>query len=444
MPRAPRVGIVSLGCPKALVDVERILNQMRAEGYVTVPDYKSADLVLINSCGFIDSAKEETIQTISEALEQNGRVIVTGCMGVNPSDIQKIHPSVLAVIGPHDTKGAMDAVHKWLPPLHDPKFDLVPPAGIKLTPSHYAYLKISEGCNNSCSFCIIPSFRGRLVSRDAAKILYEAERLVDHGVKELLVISQDTGAYGLDIKYASSRYHGEEVRAHILDLAKGLGKLDAWVRLHYVYPYKHIDDLIPLMEDGVILPYLDVPFQHASPRVLKAMRRPADQLRTLERVQNWRKICPSLTLRSTFIVGFPSETEAEFQELLTWLTEAELDRVGAFAFEPVEGAEANKIEGHLPKELREERLQRLMEHQANISKKRLARLVGQEVAVILDHIAEDGSSIGRTSGDAPEIDGIIKLDALNNPKNLLKIGDLVAAKVTSSDDHDLSGIITQY
>ncbi|MFK7866624.1 MAG: 30S ribosomal protein S12 methylthiotransferase RimO [Alphaproteobacteria bacterium] len=441
--KVPKVGVVSLGCPKALVDVERILNQMHAEGYVTVPDYQAADIVLVNSCGFIDSAKQETLSSIAEALDENGRVIVTGCMGADPESILAVHPNVLAVVGPSDTKGAMQALHAHLPPAHDPKYDLVPPQGVKLTPQHYAYLKLSEGCNNHCSFCIIPSFRGRLASRDAAKILYEAERLVDHGAKELLVISQDTGAYGVDLKYRPSNFHDEAVRAHIVDLASALGKLDAWIRLHYVYPYPHIDKLVPLMEDGLILPYLDVPFQHASVKVLKAMRRPADQHKTLERVQAWRNICPELTIRSTFIVGFPGEGEDEFNELLDWLSAAQLDRVGAFAFEAVDGAPASLLEDQVPEEIKQDRLERLMAHQQTISAARLRKKVGTDVAVIIDEIKPDGSIIGRTAQDAPEIDGIIHLKTNHSTlyDEQIAIGQVVAARVTASDAHDLWGDI---
>ena len=435
---APKVGVVSLGCPKALVDVERMLNPMRAEGYIPVKAYQDADIVIVNSCGFIDRAKQETLATIGEALDQNGRVIVTGCMGADAEAILQHHPKVLAVVGPNQPEAALDELHRHLPRAHDPKTDLLPPQGIKLTPPHYAYIKLAEGCNNTCSFCIIPSFRGRLNSRDSAKILYEAERLVDNGVKELLIISQDTGAYGVDLKYRPTPFHGEQVRAHIVDLAKALGKLDAWVRLHYVYPYPHIDQLIPLMEEGLILPYLDVPFQHASPNILKRMRRPADHEKLTNRIQQWRQVCPSLTLRSTFIVGFPGETEDDFQFLLDWLQQVQLDRVGAFMFEDVEGAPASTLPDQVPQTVKQERYDRFMAVQAEISKQKLNAKIGQHVAVILDHKKDDTHFIGRTSGDAPEIDGVIHV---SNPQSSdLSVGDVIAVEVTDADTHDLWGV----
>ena len=435
----PKVGIVSLGCPKALVDVERILNHLRAEGYVTVQDYQSADLVLVNSCGFIDRAKQETLSSIEEAIEQNGRVIVTGCMGADPQSILKAHPKVLAVTGPNDTDKAMAAIHEFLPPLHDAKFDLVPRQGVKLTPPHYAYIKLAEGCNNQCSFCIIPHFRGKMVSRDAAKLLYEAERLVDSGVKELLLVAQDLAAYGLDIQYRPSTYRGEEITAHIIDLATHMGKLDAWVRLHYLYPYPHIDRLIPLMNEGLILPYLDIPFQHAVPKILKSMRRPANQDKLLKRIETWRQQCPDITIRSTFIIGFPGETDEDFHQLLNWLEVARLNRVGAFMFEAVAGAPASDFANQIPETLKAERLAQFMEKQESISAQILKEKHNQQVAAIIDEITVEGKMIARTSADAPEIDGNIFLD---NPLHQdIAIGDVVVAKVTHSDAHDLYGHI---
>jgi len=428
----PKVGIVSLGCPKALVDSERIITRLRAEGYAIAPDYKGADLVLVNTCGFLESAQEESLEAIGEAIAENGRVIVTGCMGAEPEKVRAAHPQVLAVTGPHQYEAVMLAVHEALPPSHDPYLDLVPPEGIHLTPRHYAYLKISEGCNNRCSFCIIPSLRGDLVSRPIGDVMREAERLVRAGVKELLVISQDTSAYGLDIKYAQSKWHDKTLRTRFFELASALGELGAWVRLHYVYPYPHVDEVIPLMTDGKILPYLDIPFQHASPRVLKAMRRPANQERVLERIASWRAVCPDLTLRSTFIVGFPGETDADFEALIDWLRQAQLDRVGCFRYEPVKGAAANDLAGAVPAEVTEERWHRFMTVQQEISAKRLESKVGRTMDVIIDEVDEEGA-IGRSKGDAPEIDGTVQIEDATD----LKPGEIVRAEITGSDEYDL-------
>ncbi|MFZ1990239.1 MAG: 30S ribosomal protein S12 methylthiotransferase RimO [Alphaproteobacteria bacterium] len=433
---APKVGIVSLGCPKALVDSERIITRLRAEGYAIAPDYKGADLVLVNTCGFLESAQAESLDAIGEAIAENGRVIVTGCMGAEPEKIQAAHPEVLAVTGPHQYEAVMSAVHAALPPKHDPFLDLVPPEGIHLTPRHYAYLKISEGCNNRCSFCIIPSLRGDLVSRPIGDVMREAERLVRAGVKELLVISQDTSAYGLDLKYATSKWRDKTLRTRFFDLASSLGELGVWTRLHYVYPYPHVDEVIPLMAEGKILPYLDIPFQHASPRVLKAMRRPANQGKILERIASWRADCPDLTLRSTFIVGFPGETDEDFDLLLDWLKEAQLDRVGCFKYEPVKGAAANDLPGAVPPEVTEERWHRFMTVQQEISAKRLEAKVGKTLDVIIDEVDEEGA-IGRSKGDAPEIDGTVQIeDAMN-----VKAGDIVRAEITGSDEYDLFGVL---
>jgi len=430
--RPPRIGMVSLGCPKALVDSERIMTRLRSEGYVFAPGYDSADLVLVNTCGFIDSAKAESLDAIAEGMSQNGRVIVTGCLGVEGEMIRERHPGVLAVTGPHQYEQVVSAVHDALPPLHDPFVDLVPEAGLKLTPRHYAYLKISEGCNHKCRFCIIPSLRGRLVSRPIHDVVAEAERLKRAGVKELLVISQDTSAYGLDLRHATSRWRGREMRSHITDLATELGELGIWVRLHYVYPYPHVDQLMPLMADGKILPYLDIPFQHAHPRVLSAMRRPADQVKQLDRILAWRQVVPDLTLRSTFIVGFPGETEEEFQFLLDWLQEAQLDRVGCFMYEPVEGATANDLPDPVPKEVQQERWHRFMETQTAISAAKLQAKIGHEIDVLIDEVDPDGAT-GRSSADAPEIDGTVLFD---DPTGL-SVGDLVRARVTDADEVDL-------
>lgn len=428
----PSVGIVSLGCPKALVDSERILTRLRAEGYRVAPSYDGADVVLVNTCGFLDSAKAESLEAIGEAMAENGRVIVTGCLGAEAATIQRAYPDVLAVTGPQQYEAVVEAVHAVVPPAHDPFFDLVPPQGIKLTPRHYAYLKISEGCNHGCSFCIIPSMRGRLASRPAHHVLAEAERLVKAGVKELLVISQDTSAYGLDLGYAESSWRGRPARARLTELCRGLGELGAWVRLHYVYPYPHVDELIPLMAEGKILPYLDIPFQHASPTVLKAMRRPAHQARTLERIRNWRQTCPELALRSTFIVGFPGESEADFALLLEWLEAAELDRVGCFKYENVAGAAANDLPDHVPEEVKEERWHRFMQAQQAISTRKLKRRIGGEIEVLVD--AADAAGVrGRSYADAPEIDGAVHLVAGRG----LRPGDLVTARVEDADSYDL-------
>jgi len=430
----PTVGMVSLGCPKALVDSERILTQLRAGGYAISPSYDGADVVIVNTCGFLDSAKEESLAAIGEAMSENGRVIVTGCMGVEAERIRDSHPDVLAITGPHQYEEVVAAVHAAVPPVHDPFVDIVPPEGLRLTPRHYAYLKISEGCNNRCSFCIIPSLRGDLRSRPAANVMYEAERLVKAGVKELLVISQDTSAYGLDLKYAASKFRGQEIEARIEPLASALGELGAWVRLHYVYPYPHVDGLIPLMAEGKILPYLDIPFQHASPQVLKAMRRPANQVKVLDRLRQWRAICPDLCLRSTFIVGFPGETEEDFTFLLDWLKEARLERVGCFKYEPVQGAAANALAEPVPEEVKEERWARFMEAQAEISREILGGKVGREVDVIIDEVDEEmEEAIGRTIWDAPEIDGNVFLP--NHPH--LTPGEIYRARIIDSEEYDL-------
>ena len=428
----PKVGFVSLGCPKALVDSERIITKLRSEGYEIARDYSGADVVVVNTCGFLDSAKQESLDAIGEAMNANGRVIVTGCFGVEEDRIRQAHPGVLAVTGPHQYEQVVEAVHDAVPPLHDPYVDLVPPEGLRLTPRHYAYLKISEGCNNRCSFCIIPSLRGDLASRPANHVMTEAERLVKAGVKELLVISQDTSAYGLDIKYAESPWKGAPLKARFLDLSRALGDLGAWIRMHYVYPYPHVDDVIPLMADGKILPYLDIPFQHASPRILKAMRRPASQEKTAERIQRWRSICPDLALRSTFIVGFPGETEQDFELLLQWLRDAQINRAGCFKYEAVAGAKANDLEGAVPEDVKEERWHRFMAAQKVVSASLLAAKVGREIDVLIDDTDEDGA-IGRSKWDAPEIDGSVFL----NGETGLKAGDIVRARVVHADDYDL-------
>ena len=432
----PKVGLVSLGCPKALVDSERILTQLRAEGYVISPGYDSADVVIVNTCGFLDSAKAESLAAIGEALDENGRVIVTGCMGVEADRIRAAHPSVLAITGPQQYEAVVSAVHDAVPPAHDAKFDLIPPQGLRLTPRHYAYVKISEGCNNRCSFCIIPALRGDLVSRPAASVLYEAERLVKAGVKELLVISQDTSAYGIDVKYAESKYRGREVRAKFADLVTELGQFGAWVRLHYVYPYPHVDAVIPLMAEGKILPYLDIPFQHASPNVLRAMRRPANQEKVLDRIAAWRSVCPDLAIRSSFIVGFPGETEEDFQFLLDWLKEARLERVGCFKYEAVDGATANDLGHFVPDEVKEERWHRFMQAQQEISTGIFAAKVGREIDVLIDEIDEENDeAVGRSKWDAPEIDGNVFLPGETG----LKSGDIVRARIVEADEYDLTG-----
>ena len=432
--RAPRVGFVSLGCPKALVDSERILTQLRTEGYEVTPEYNDADVVVVNTCGFIDSAKAESLEAIGEALAENGKVIVTGCMGVEESAIRQVHPSVLAVTGPQQYEQVVRAVHTAAPPRldHNPYVDLVPPQGIKLTPRHYAYLKISEGCNHRCSFCIIPSMRGNLVSRPVGDVLSEAERLVKAGVKELLVISQDTSAYGVDLKYRSGFWNGRPVKTRMTELCDALSELGVWTRLHYVYPYPHVDDIIPLMADGRVLPYLDIPFQHASPRILKAMKRPAFEDKTLARIHQWRAACPDLTIRSTFIVGFPGETEEDFQYLLDWMTEAQLDRVGCFQYSPVEGAPANALADPVPDAVKQERWERFMEHQQAISAARLQTRIGREIDVLIDEVDEDGA-VGRSSADAPEIDGCVYVSS----ETPVKPGDMVRVRVTDADEYDL-------
>lgn len=432
--KAPRVGIVSLGCPKALVDSERIITKLRAEGYHISPTYDDADVVLVNTCGFLDSARQESLEAIGEAMAENGRVIVTGCLGVEEDRIRDAHPDVLAVTGPHQYEAVITEIHKVLPPAHDPYLDLVPPEGLRLTPRHYAYLKISEGCNHRCSFCIIPSMRGRLQSRPAAHVLTEAERLVAAGVKELLVISQDTSAYGLDLNYAPSEWRGTAVKARFFDLVKSLGSLGAWVRLHYVYPYPHVDEVLPLMAEGTVLPYLDIPFQHASPPVLKAMRRPAHQEKTLDRIRSWRSVCPELAIRSTFIVGFPGETEEDFTFLLDWLEEARLSRVGCFRYENVEGARANDLPGHVPEEVKAERYQRFMEMQKKISVRLLSERVGDRIKAIIDEVDEEGA-IARSEWDAPEIDGNVFL----NGETTIRAGDIVTVTVEHADEYDLWG-----
>jgi ribosomal protein S12 methylthiotransferase len=429
---APKVGFVSLGCPKALVDSERIITKLRAEGYEIAGNYDGADVVVVNTCGFLDSAKQESLEAIGEAMAENGRVIVTGCFGVEEGRIREAHPGVLAVTGPHQYERVVEAVHDAVPPLHDPFLDLVPPEGLHLTPRHYAYLKISEGCNNRCTFCIIPALRGDLTSRPANHVMVEAERLVSAGVKELLVISQDTSAYGLDIKYAESTWKGAPLKARFLDLATALGGLGAWVRMHYVYPYPHVDDVMPLMADGKILPYLDIPFQHASPDVLKAMRRPASQEKTAERIRKWRETCPDLAIRSTFIVGFPGETEADFEMLLAWLKEARINRAGCFKYEAVAGAKANDLEGAVPEEVKEERWHRFMKVQKEVSRALLAEKVGSVIDLIIDDVDEEGA-IGRSRFDAPEIDGSVFL----NGELDVAPGDIVKAKVVEADAYDL-------
>ena len=432
----PKVGFVSLGCPKALVDSERILTQLRVEGYEIVPSYNSADVVVVNTCGFIDSAVEESLDAIGEAMAENGRVVVTGCLGARADMIREKFPAVLSISGPADYASVMRAVHAQLPPKHDPFLDLAPPAGIKLTPKHYAYLKISEGCNHRCTFCIIPSMRGDLVSRPVDQVLIEAEKLVKGGVKELLVISQDTSAYGVDMRYAEREWRGKPYRTRMTELCEGLSELDVWVRLHYVYPYPHVDEVMPLMAAGKILPYLDIPFQHANPRILKLMKRPAHGEKNLERIRGWRAACPDLTIRSTFIVGFPGETEAEFEELLDFLREAQLDRVGCFQFSPVTGARANDLPDAVPDAIKLERYERFMETQAEISAERLQRKIGSLQRVLIDEINADGA-VGRSTADAPEIDGhVVIADG-----GKLKPGQFVDVNIESADDYDLFGTL---
>ena len=437
MTQAPKIGLVSLGCPKALVDSERILTTLRAQGYDFSRDYAGSDVVIVNTCGFLDSAKAESLEAIGEALNENGKVIVTGCLGVEESLIRETHPNVLAVTGPHQYEAVVSAVHAHVPPVPNRFVDLVPEQGLRLTPRHYAYLKISEGCNNRCSFCIIPQIRGDLVSRPMASVLYEAERLVAGGVKEIMVISQDTSAYGIDTKYATSKYRGRDVAAKFQTLCEELGQLDVWTRLHYVYPYPHVDGIIPLMAEGKILPYLDIPFQHASPQVLKAMRRPANQVKTLDRIKAWRAICPDLTIRSNFIVGFPGETEEDFEFLLDWLEEAEIDRAGCFEYEPVSGAPANEIEGAVPDEVKKERFARLMEVAQDVSTARLATKVGRTIEVLVDDVQPgENRAIARSQWDAPEIDGNVLIDEAIG----IKPGDKVLVTVTGSDEYDLFAV----
>ncbi|UNU30500.1 30S ribosomal protein S12 methylthiotransferase RimO [Aeromonas hydrophila] len=431
--QAPKVGFVSLGCPKNLVDSERILTQLRTEGYDVVPSYDDAEVVVVNTCGFIDSAVQESLEAIGEALAENGKVIVTGCLGAKENQIREIHPKVLEITGPHAYEEVLGHVHKYVEkPTHNPFTSLVPAQGVKLTPRHYAYLKISEGCNHRCTFCIIPSMRGDLVSRPIGEVLAEAKRLKEAGVKEILVISQDTSAYGVDVKHRTGFYDGMPVKTSMVALCEELAKLGMWVRLHYVYPYPHVDDVIPLMRDGKVLPYLDIPLQHASPRILKLMKRPGTVERTLERIQKWREICPEITLRSTFIVGFPGETEEEFQMLLDFIDKAELDRVGCFKYSPVEGAKANELPDPVPEEVQEERFQRFMELQQQVSIRKLARMVGKEMLVLIDEVDEEGAT-GRSAADAPEIDGLVYL----NGETGLKPGDMVKVRIDEADEYDL-------
>ena len=435
--KIPKIGFVSLGCPKATVDSEHILTRMRAEGYLITPSYQEADLVVVNTCGFIDSAVAESLEAIGEALQENGKVIVTGCLGAKGDIVQKTHPKVLSVTGPHETDAVMNAVHQYLPRLHDPYTDLVPPQGVRLTPQHFAYLKISEGCNHRCTFCIIPALRGDLVSRPVGDVMLEAEKLVESGVKELLVISQDTSAYGVDVKYRTGFWGGKPLKTRMTDLAGALGSLGVWTRLHYVYPYPSVDDVIPLMAEGKILPYLDIPFQHANERILKLMKRPASSENVLKRIQHWRSVCPDITLRSTFIVGFPGETEEEFEELLDFIEEAQLDRVGAFKYSPVEGAAANALPDHVDPDEQEDRLARLMYLQEEISGEKLARKIGQTMTVLVDDVDDDGS-VARSAADAPEIDGLVYIDGED-----LEVGEFVTVRITDSDEHDLWGEVVQ-
>ena len=432
--KTPKIGFISLGCPKALVDSERILTKLRSEGYEVAPNYDGADMVVVNTCGFIDAAVEESLDSIGEAIAENGKVIVTGCLGARADEILERHPQVLEITGAHALEEVVTAVHKHLPPLHDPYSSLVPPQGIKLTPRHYAYLKIAEGCNHRCTFCIIPSMRGDLVSRPVNEVLLEAKRLVDAGVKELLVVSQDTSAYGLDLKYQAYDWQGKEIRTRFYEMAEALGELGIWVRMHYVYPYPHVDEVIPLMAAGKILPYLDIPFQHANTRILKLMKRPAAAENNLTRIKAWRAVCPNIILRSTFIVGFPGETEAEFQELLDFLTEAQLDRVGCFAYSPVKGAVANDLPDSVPEKIKQERLARFMAHQAEISAARLQLRVGRIEQVIIDEVVAEGA-VARSKADAPEIDGQVYIDGATH----LKVGDLANVEIEEVDDYDMWG-----
>ena len=433
MASIPKIGVVSLGCPKNSYDTERILTQLRAEGYLISSSYQDADVVVVNTCGFIDAAVEESLDAIGEALAENGKVIVTGCLGAKGDVVREAHPSVLAVTGPHAAEEVMAAVHAQLPKPHDPYTDLIPAQGVRLTPKHYAWLKISEGCNHRCTFCIIPSLRGDLVSRPVGEVMTEAEALVKSGVKELLVISQDTSAYGVDVKYRTGFWNGRPLKTRMTELVSALGDLGAWVRLHYVYPYPHVDEVIPLMQEGKVLPYLDIPFQHASPRILKLMKRPAAAEKTLDRIKSWREACPDLTLRSTFIVGFPGENEAEFEELLDFLDEAQLDRVGCFAYSPIESATANELPDQVPEEVKEERRARFMEKQAEISARRLEQKIGHEMTVLVDEIDDEGDAVARSPGDAPEIDGVVFVEDAED----LEAGDFVKVRITDATDHDL-------
>jgi len=430
----PKIGFVSLGCPKATSDSELILTRMQAEGYEITPSYQEADLVVVNTCGFIDSAVAESLDAIGEAIQENGKVIVTGCLGAKGDIVQKTHPKVLAVTGPHAAEEVMNAVHQHLPKLHDPYTDLVPPQGVRLTPQHFAYLKISEGCNHRCSFCIIPALRGDLVSRPIHEVIGEAEKLVESGVKELLVISQDTSAYGVDVKYRTGFWQGKPLKTRMTELAGALGDLGVWTRLHYVYPYPSVDEVIPLMAEGKILPYLDIPFQHANERILKLMKRPASSENVLQRIKKWRSISPDIVLRSTFIVGFPGETEEEFEELLDFIEVAQLDRVGAFKYSPVEGAAANALPDHVDPDVQEDRLARLMYLQEEISAEKLAKKVGQTITVLVDDVDEEGA-VARSAADAPEIDGLVYIDGAQD----LEVGEFVTVKITDSDEHDLWG-----
>lgn len=429
----PKVGFVSLGCPKALVDSERILTKLRSEGYEIAGEYAGSDVVIVNTCGFIDSAKEESFNAIKEAMNENGKVIVTGCLGVDEGVVREVAPDVLAVTGPQQYEQVVSEVHKAAPQPHEPYVHLVPPAGLKLTPRHYAYVKISEGCNHRCKFCIIPSLRGDLASRPIRAVLREAEKLVEAGTQELMIISQDTSAYGLDLKHQTEQWKDRDIRAHMTDLADALGDLGVWVRLHYVYPYPHVDDVIPLMAEGKILPYLDIPFQHASPNVLRAMRRPANEAKVLERIKKWREICPEIVIRSTFIVGFPGETEEDFDYLLKWLEEAQLDRVGCFKYEAVEGAAANDLPNPVPEDVKQDRWNRFMEVSQRISALKLQQRIGLEMAVLIDDVDDEGGATGRTYADAPEIDGMVHLKGAIG----LSPGDMVMAHIDDADDYDL-------